>query len=146
MTAEFSSRMFQYPRRIECGCGRRSLDIIRLKLEQFQYPRRIECGCGPLRSTLSYRNQTRFSILGGSSVGVAPRDPLWVPPYLRVSVSSADRVWVWPEEERQRLTLLLQFQYPRRIECGCGRMSRCHSSALPRVSVSSADRVWVWRA
>ncbi len=36
---------FQYPRRIECGCGPRFV-LARVGQGVFQYPRRIECGCG----------------------------------------------------------------------------------------------------
>ena len=61
-----------------------------------------------------------FSILGGSSVGVALHCQPSSPPYHGVSVSSADRVWVWPER-------IL------RVVCNY------------KVSVSSADRVWVWQ-
>ena len=63
----------------------------------FQYPRRIECGCGPSSFCARLAPRGAFSILGGSSVGVAISEEF--PPLLR---------------ER--------FQYPRRIECGCGTM------------------------
>ena len=93
-------RMFQYPRRIECGCGPSCCartpsrvppfsilggssvgvasfkKIVDYKFARFQYPRRIECGCGPCSESLRCRSQ-------------------------RLSVSSADRVWVWPRAARR---------------------------------------------
>ena len=42
---DFFEDLFQYPRRIECGCGP-GLDAAHRVLDEFQYPRRIECGCG----------------------------------------------------------------------------------------------------
>ena len=134
----------------------------------FQYPRRIECGCGPQNNPYTIPQYTAFSILGGSSVGVArsvscsklsttplsvsSADRVWVwhaeiaPHTLgeRLSVSSADRVWVWPLTSSRtswysttfsilggssvgvaRFAVVVariakDFQYPRRIECGCG--------------------------
>ena len=40
---------FQYPRRIECGCGF-EVEQIKISILAFQYPRRIECGCGVTRA------------------------------------------------------------------------------------------------
>ncbi len=138
---------FQYPRRIECGCGRRHLDMmnethkvsvssadrvwvwlitgegVSYRRGEFQYPRRIECGCG-------------------AGAGLSPVPGVWV------SVSSADRVWVWRGNLAAALSQFIgfsilggssvgvavggaqsgcragSFQYPRRIECGCGRNKR----------------------
>ena len=88
--------------------------------ECFQYPRRIECGCG-------------YVIRGTVDV------------FQRLSVSSADRVWVWRVVGHDAGDLRPDFQYPRRIECGCGP-AWTGAGATPRsLSVSSADRVWVWR-
>ncbi len=105
---------FQYPRRIENGCGQgyallrvrppalsvSSADrerlrhgcwvVVEKRLKNFQYPRRIENGCGA-EEILGYEY---------------------------------DKI----------------FQYPRRIENGCGRTRQPASRPHPPLSVSSADR------
>ena len=120
-TPHLQSPDFQYPRRIECGCGLSSHDLALRAVHRFQYPRRIECGCGShpcahlgkvpvpfsilggssvgvARATTVNRKSeagTPFSILGGSSVGVALRSTSPGASSPLLSVSSADRVWVW---------------------------------------------------
>ena len=117
--------------------------------QRFQYPRRIECGCGPL---VPYRVESAPGELSVSSadrvwvwpyhrplsdsivpLSVSSADRVWVwrkkifSPQLRLrlSVSSADRVWVWPGDTHgQNTSPPAVFQYPRRIECGCGHFTR----------------------
>ncbi len=112
--------------------------------QPFQYPRRIECGCGGAFATYYANQRTSFSILGGSSVGVALSRARQTRLVATVSVSSADRVWVWLVRHGSLLLYFIrfsilggssvgvafdsdielsfdaEFQYPRRIECGCG--------------------------
>ena len=63
---------------------------------------------------------------------------------VELSVSSADRVWVWPMLVTVLNALPIDFQYPRRIECGCGPSNDLFEVNPAPLSVSSADRVWVW--
>ncbi len=85
-----------------------------------------------------------FSILGGSSVGVAHQVPHSEREPGRVSVSSADRVWVWRIPLAGHLPAAARFSILGGSSVGVARRCRDVPVRWAVVSVSSADRVWVW--
>ncbi len=183
---------FQYPRRIECGCGtsspcgharaRRvsvsSADRVwvwpEAGLQAAERPPRFSILGGSsvgvaTAAACSTRGSRCFSILGGSSVGVAKFMAVLTQKVcycFSILGGSSVGVAIFQELEAigrkgfsilggssvgVALLRLLQpfrhalFQYPRRIECGCGSRPTPCATPTPPVSVSSADRVWVWR-
>ena len=134
---------FQYPRRIECGCGLSVLSLF-LRSLSLSVSSADRVWVWPRGFSIFIILLVPFSILGGSSVGVAG----W-----SLNSTSQTPDFQYPRRiecgcglshDIRRLAQRGAFQYPRRIECGCGFKYGKLCWQADQLSVSSADRVWVW--
>ena len=135
---------FQYPRRIECGCGTATKRPSTTSAN-FQYPRRIECGCGQRERHVLQDHRQPFSILGGSSVGVATALAPLAGVMAAFSILGGSSVGVAQTHPTNPSTCP-SFSILGGSSVGVAKVFAEHLQQTNHLSVSSADRVWVWRA
>ncbi len=116
-----SRSTFQYPRRIECGCGLCEVNGDKKRAHGFSILGGSSVGVAAEAIVEFFGLDSSFSILGGSSVGVAVAGTGKPHALLeRFSILGGSSVGVAFVSSLYKMTFDEQFQYPRRIECGCG--------------------------